>query len=107
MGFGFEEFDSPETTTNVCKDFQEFTSYLHFEILILLQFFFLIQGKILHNHALILQPCNVKNDGQKQNTIQKDRSSTKLLIKMLLLRQQRRTGGKALKNMTYVMKQSY
>ncbi|KAG4958428.1 hypothetical protein JHK87_035061 [Glycine soja] len=60
MGFGFVEFDSPETATNVCKD---------------------LQGTVLDSHALILQPCNVKNDGQKQKTLEKDRSSTKLLIK--------------------------
>ncbi|XP_028246124.1 multiple RNA-binding domain-containing protein 1-like [Glycine soja] len=60
MGFGFVEFDSPETATNVCKD---------------------LQGPVLDSHALILQPCNVKNDGQKQMTIEKDRSLTKLLIK--------------------------
>ena len=88
MGFGFVEFDSPETATNVCKDLQVFTCYLHFEIRILLLFFFffnsiffLIQGTVLDSHALILQPCNVKNDGQKQKTLEKDRSSTKLLIK--------------------------
>ena len=38
MGFGFVEFDSPETATNVCRDLQVFTCYLHFDILILLIF---------------------------------------------------------------------
>ncbi|KAG4954373.1 hypothetical protein JHK87_039967 [Glycine soja] len=60
MGFGFVEFDSPETATNVCRD---------------------LQGTVLDSHALILQPCHVKNDGQKQKKIDKDRSSTKLHIK--------------------------
>ena len=80
MGLGFVEFDAPEIATNVRKDLQVFTCYLHFEILILL-LFFLIQGTVLDNHALILQPCNVKNDGQKQKTTKKDKSSTKLLKK--------------------------
>ncbi|CAJ1971923.1 unnamed protein product [Sphenostylis stenocarpa] len=60
MGFGFVEFDSPETATNVCRD---------------------LQGTVLDSHALILQPCHVKNDGQKPRTTEKDKSSTKLLVK--------------------------
>ncbi|TKY56107.1 RNA-binding protein 19 [Spatholobus suberectus] len=60
MGYGFVEFDSPETATNVCRD---------------------LQGTVLDSHALILQLCHVKNDGQKQKTIEKDKSSTKLLVK--------------------------
>ncbi|WVY91495.1 hypothetical protein V8G54_037009 [Vigna mungo] len=60
MGFGFIEFDSPETATNVCRD---------------------LQGTVLDSHALILQPCHVKNDAQKQKTIEKDKSSTKLLVR--------------------------
>ncbi|KAK7385142.1 hypothetical protein VNO78_30854 [Psophocarpus tetragonolobus] len=60
MGFGFIEFDSPETATNVCRD---------------------LQGTVLDNHALVLQPCHVKNDGHKQQTIEKDKSSTKLLVR--------------------------
>ncbi|KAL9331048.1 hypothetical protein ACSQ67_000658 [Phaseolus vulgaris] len=60
MGFGFVEFDSPETATNVCRD---------------------LQGTVLDSHALILQPCHVKNDGQKQKAIEKDKSSTKLLVR--------------------------
>lgn len=60
MGFGFVEFDSPETATNVCRD---------------------LQGTVLDSHALILQLCHVKNDGQKPKTVEKDKSSTKLLIK--------------------------
>ncbi|KOM48509.1 hypothetical protein LR48_Vigan07g221300 [Vigna angularis] len=35
----------------------------------------------LDSHALILQPCHVKNDAQKQKTIEKDKSSTKLLVR--------------------------
>ncbi|XP_052736031.1 multiple RNA-binding domain-containing protein 1 isoform X2 [Vigna angularis] len=60
MGFGFIEFDSPETATNICRD---------------------LQGTVLDSHALILQPCHVKNDAQKQKTIEKDKSSTKLLVR--------------------------
>lgn len=44
-------------------------------------FVFWIQGTVLDSHALILQPCHVKNDGQKQKTIEKDKSSTKLLVR--------------------------
>ncbi|KAG4980253.1 hypothetical protein JHK82_033490 [Glycine max] len=43
--------------------------------------FLSVKGIVLDSQALILQPCNVKNDGQKQKTIEKDRNSTKLLIK--------------------------
>ncbi|KAK7320975.1 hypothetical protein VNO77_30986 [Canavalia gladiata] len=60
MGFGFVEFDSPETAANVCRD---------------------LQGTVLDSHALILQPCHVKNDGQIQKTVEKDKSSTKLLVR--------------------------
>ncbi|XP_027331043.1 multiple RNA-binding domain-containing protein 1 isoform X2 [Abrus precatorius] len=60
MGFGFVEFDSPETATNVCRD---------------------LQGTVLDSHALILQLCHVKNDGKTQKTVEKDKSSTKLLVK--------------------------
>ncbi|KAG2405586.1 Protein ACTIVITY OF BC1 COMPLEX KINASE 7 [Vigna angularis] len=40
-----------------------------------------LQGTVLDSHALILQPCHVKNDAQKQKTIEKDKSSTKLLVR--------------------------
>ncbi|KAL2317837.1 hypothetical protein Fmac_031713 [Flemingia macrophylla] len=60
MGFGFVEFDSPETATNVCRD---------------------LQGTVLDSHALILQLCHVKNDSQKPKAVEKDKSSTKLLVK--------------------------
>ncbi|CAN6236209.1 unnamed protein product [Urochloa humidicola] len=60
MGFGFVEFDSVETATNVCKD---------------------LQGTILDGHALILQLCHGKKDGQAAKKNDKDKSSTKLLVK--------------------------
>ncbi|KAI4297016.1 hypothetical protein L6164_036928 [Bauhinia variegata] len=60
MGFGFIEFDSVETATNVSSD---------------------LQGTVLDGHALILQLCRVKNDAQVLNTSDKDRSSTKLLVR--------------------------
>ncbi|MED6175286.1 hypothetical protein PIB30_076976 [Stylosanthes scabra] len=60
MGFGFIEFDSLETATNICKD---------------------LQGTVLDGHALILQLCHAKNGGQLEKKVEKDKSSTKLLIK--------------------------
>ncbi|XP_038980805.1 multiple RNA-binding domain-containing protein 1 [Phoenix dactylifera] len=60
MGFGFIEFDSVETATNVCKD---------------------LQGTVLDGHALILQLCHAKKDGQVLKKDEKDRSSTKLLVR--------------------------
>lgn len=60
MGFGFIEFDSLETATNVCKD---------------------LQGSVLDGHALILQLCHAKKDGQVLKKDEKDRSSTKLLVR--------------------------
>ncbi|KAB1210487.1 Multiple RNA-binding domain-containing protein 1 [Morella rubra] len=60
MGFGFIELDSVETATNVCTD---------------------LQGTILDGHALILQLCHAKNDDQVQKTVEKDKSSTKLLVR--------------------------
>ncbi|TKY65528.1 Multiple RNA-binding domain-containing protein 1 [Spatholobus suberectus] len=59
-GYGFVEFDSTETATNVCRD---------------------LQGTVLDGHALILQLCHVKNEGQVQKTVEKDKSSTKLLVR--------------------------
>ncbi|CAN6229503.1 unnamed protein product [Urochloa humidicola] len=60
MGFGFVEFDSVETATNVCKD---------------------LQGTVLDGHALILQLCHGKKDGQAAKKNDKYKSSTKLLVK--------------------------
>ncbi|KAF3447845.1 hypothetical protein FNV43_RR08551 [Rhamnella rubrinervis] len=60
MGFGFLEFDSVETATNVCKD---------------------LQGTVLEGHALILQLCHAKKDEQLLKKVDKDRSSTKLLVR--------------------------
>lgn len=60
MGFGFLEFDSMETATNVCRD---------------------LQGTILDGHALILQLCHAKKDEQVVKKAGKDKSSTKLLVR--------------------------
>uniref|UniRef100_J3M1B0 RRM domain-containing protein n=1 Tax=Oryza brachyantha TaxID=4533 RepID=J3M1B0_ORYBR len=60
MGFGFVEFDSVETATNVCKD---------------------LQGTVLDGHALILQLCHGRKDGQAKKKSEKDKSSTKLLVR--------------------------
>ncbi|RLM75166.1 multiple RNA-binding domain-containing protein 1 [Panicum miliaceum] len=60
MGFGFVEFDSVETATSVCKD---------------------LQGTVLDGHALILQLCHGKKDGQATRKSDKDKSSTKLLVR--------------------------
>ncbi|TKW06506.1 hypothetical protein SEVIR_7G245000v4 [Setaria viridis] len=60
MGFGFVEFDSVETATSVCKD---------------------LQGTVLDGHALILQLCHGKKDGQAAKKNGKDQSSTKLLVR--------------------------
>ncbi|KAL6843718.1 hypothetical protein ACP4OV_026289 [Aristida adscensionis] len=60
MGFGFVEFDSVETATSVCKD---------------------LQGTVLDGHALILQLCHGKRDGQAAKKTDKDKSSTKLLVR--------------------------
>ncbi|XP_061355186.1 uncharacterized protein LOC133299715 [Gastrolobium bilobum] len=59
-GYGFVEFDSTETTKNVCRD---------------------LQGTVLDGHALILQLCHVKNGGQVRKTVEKDKSSIKLLVR--------------------------
>ncbi|KAJ0980850.1 hypothetical protein J5N97_009105 [Dioscorea zingiberensis] len=60
MGFGFIEFDSVDTATNICRD---------------------LQGTILDGHALILQLCHGKTDGQVLKSDEKDKSSTKLLVR--------------------------
>ncbi|XP_050368139.1 multiple RNA-binding domain-containing protein 1 [Argentina anserina] len=59
MGFGFVEFDSVETATEVCKG---------------------LQGTILDGHQLILQHCHAKQDDVLKKVV-KDKSSTKLLVK--------------------------
>lgn len=35
----------------------------------------------MDGHALILQLCHVKKEGQLQKTVEKDKSSTKLLVR--------------------------
>ncbi|KAJ9170111.1 hypothetical protein P3X46_018243 [Hevea brasiliensis] len=60
MGFGFIEFDTVETATNVSTD---------------------LQGTVLDGHALILQLCHAKKDEQVGKKVDKDRSSTKLLVR--------------------------
>ncbi|RZC62338.1 hypothetical protein C5167_024086 [Papaver somniferum] len=60
MGFGFIELDSVETATKVCKD---------------------LQGTILDGHALILQHCHAKSDEQVARRVDKDKSSTKLIVR--------------------------
>ncbi|KAH7575192.1 hypothetical protein JRO89_XS02G0060600 [Xanthoceras sorbifolium] len=60
MGFGFIEFDSMEIAGNVCRD---------------------LQGTVLDGHALILQLCHAKKDEQVAKKVEKDRSSTKLLVR--------------------------
>ncbi|XP_044491836.1 multiple RNA-binding domain-containing protein 1 isoform X3 [Mangifera indica] len=60
MGFGFIEFDSMETATNISRD---------------------LQGTILDGHALILQLCHAKKDEPVMKKVEKDRSSTKILVR--------------------------
>ncbi|CAL1402353.1 unnamed protein product [Linum trigynum] len=60
MGFGFLEFDSVETATNICRD---------------------LQGTVLDGHALILQLCHTNRDEQVTKKVEKDKSSTKLLVR--------------------------
>lgn len=60
MGFGFIEFDSVDTATNVCRD---------------------LQGTVLDGHALILQLCHAKKNEQVLKKAQKDQSSTKLIVR--------------------------
>ncbi|KAG8371486.1 hypothetical protein BUALT_Bualt13G0092700 [Buddleja alternifolia] len=59
-GYGFIEFDSVDTSLNVCRD---------------------LQGTVLDGHALILQLSHVKKDEQLHKTIENDRSSTKLIAR--------------------------
>ncbi|OIT22359.1 hypothetical protein A4A49_31906 [Nicotiana attenuata] len=61
MVFGFIEIDySVDTAINVCKD---------------------LQGTVLDGHALILQLCHTKKDGQLPKKIENDKRSTKLLVR--------------------------
>ncbi|XP_065867175.1 multiple RNA-binding domain-containing protein 1-like [Euphorbia lathyris] len=60
MGFGFLEFDSVETAASICT---------------------VLQGTVLDGHALILQLCHAKKDEQLKKKVDKDRSSTKLLVR--------------------------
>ncbi|KAL4616315.1 hypothetical protein ACB092_07G190200 [Castanea dentata] len=60
MGFGFIQFDSVETATNICRD---------------------LQGTVLDAHALILQFCHAKKDEQMLKKVDKDKSSSKLLVR--------------------------
>lgn len=60
MGFGFVEFDTMETATNICRD---------------------LQGTVLDGHALILQLCHAKKDEKVLNKTGNEQSSTKLLAR--------------------------
>ncbi|KNA03603.1 hypothetical protein SOVF_207540, partial [Spinacia oleracea] len=59
MGFGFVEFDSVDTATNVCRD---------------------LQGTVLDGHALILQLCHAK-DEKVLKKAGNDQSSTKIIVR--------------------------
>lgn len=41
----------------------------------------LFQGTVLDGHALILQMCHVKKDDNVQRKVDKEKSSTKLLVR--------------------------
>ncbi|CAA6669865.1 unnamed protein product [Spirodela intermedia] len=60
MGYGFIEFESLETATYVCSQ---------------------LQGTILDGHALILQLCHAKKGDQTPKRDEKDKSSTKLIVR--------------------------
>ena len=47
----------------------------------LIVFLVWVQGTVLDGYALILQLRHVKNDGRVQKKVEKDKSSTKLLVK--------------------------
>ncbi|XP_021736206.1 multiple RNA-binding domain-containing protein 1-like [Chenopodium quinoa] len=59
-GFGFVEFDSVETATNVCRD---------------------LQGTVLDGHALILELCHAKKDEKVLKKSGNDQSSTKIIVR--------------------------
>lgn len=60
MGFGFLEFDTVDTAIHVCRD---------------------LQGTVLDGHALILQLCHTKNNEKVKEKVDKDQSSTKLIVR--------------------------
>uniref|UniRef100_A0A7N0VBX2 RRM domain-containing protein n=1 Tax=Kalanchoe fedtschenkoi TaxID=63787 RepID=A0A7N0VBX2_KALFE len=60
MGFGFIEFDSVDTATRTCKD---------------------LQGTVLDGHALNLQLCHGKKDEKAPGRTEKDKSSTKIIVR--------------------------
>ncbi|XP_050236679.1 uncharacterized protein LOC126686593 [Mercurialis annua] len=60
MGYGFIEFDGVDTATSLCTD---------------------LQGTVLDGHALILQLCHGKKDEEVRKKVEKDKSSSKLLVK--------------------------
>ncbi|XP_078438055.1 nucleotide/nucleic acid binding protein [Wolffia australiana] len=60
MGYGFIELDSLETATEVVSQ---------------------LQGTVLDGHALILQLCHAKKGDQTRKTDEKDKSSTKLIVR--------------------------
>ena len=47
----------------------------------MLNFFSLYQGTVLDSHALILQMCHLKKDDQGQRKVDKEKSSTKILVR--------------------------
>ncbi|CAA2934590.1 multiple RNA-binding domain-containing 1 isoform X1 [Olea europaea subsp. europaea] len=59
-GFGFIEFDSVDTAVNVCRDLQE---------------------TVLDGHKLKLQLCHAKKDEHHHKKVDRDKSSTKLIVK--------------------------
>lgn len=59
-GYGFIEFDSVETASNVCRE---------------------LQGTILDGHALSLQICRIKKSEEVSKKKDKELSTTKLIIR--------------------------
>ncbi|KAF9618217.1 hypothetical protein IFM89_000852 [Coptis chinensis] len=59
-GYGFIQFDSVETAANVCRD---------------------LQKTVLDGHALILEIGNAKKDEQVLKKVEKDKSTTKLIVR--------------------------
>ena len=84
MGFGFLEFDSVEMAVNVCRDFQVILICFTFLNIMNIRYnstLHLFQGTVLDGHALILQLCHAKKDEQVLKKVDKDRSSTKLIVR--------------------------
>lgn len=88
MGFGFLEFDSVDTAVKVSRDLQVW--YISFYVgrgyLRLLHsgndvWNISFQGTVLDGHALILQLCHVKNNERVKEKVDKDQSSTKLIVR--------------------------